>query len=546
MAAFPLSPRLLATPLWALAEGRLRLAERSQPVLRVVVNLRSPLPDAAELARVATAEEVRGLRIRVEELQVGWAQLLAARTALERVRAAGKTVVIELERLGNAELLLASVADRVWLRPMVEMQALGLAATLRFAGDALGRLGLRFDMEAAGAYKSFGEVWTRRFASPENREATAELVADLQAELERAVAEGRKLPLEVVRAAIEEAPLSAERARELGLVDEVGYGDAVDAALTKAFGEEPRYRPFPAWSRYRAVRDALERWIEGRPRVVVLHLRGPVVDGEGPPSGGSIAAGPVRAALDELVEDEQVRAVVLAIDSPGGSATASDVIWRAVQRLQEKKPVIAAFGNVAASGGYYIAAAAAEIWAEPGTLTGSIGVVGGKVVTGEALGRLGVHHEAVLGAPHADMYRSEAPFTDAQRERFRASLQRFYVGFVDRVAGGRRQPWAAVERHARGRVWSGRRAFTLGLVDRLGGLDEAVARAGQLAGARQPARVDVYVAPRTTRLARLLRAWMEAALPELGLVPRLPPVARLLLESRGAPLLLLPFDVDIQ
>lgn len=555
MPSFPLSFRLLALPLWGAARLRAALVDRGGPVLQARVNARHPLPGAAELTRIAGSDAVRGLHLVIEQAGGGWARLAAARAALQRIRASGKFVVIELEHCGNAELYLASVADRVWLRPMGDVAALGVAAVLRFAGDAFARLGVRFDFEAAGAYKSFGEMYTRSFASAPNREAMEALVGELQAELEGAVAEGRGIAPEVVRRVFTEGPLAAADALAMGLVDRVGYADECRAELEGRLGGPFRTVALHRWLRIDAVRDGLERWIEGRPRVIVLHLDGPVVDGEGPPGTPAIAAVPVCRALRALREDDGVKGVVLAVQSPGGSALASDLIWREVEQLVRKKPVIAAFGDVAASGGYYLAAPATEIWALPNTLTGSIGVVGGKLVVGGALAQVGVHSEIVAGAPHATMYGAESAFSPSERARFREGLERFYRGFVERVAAGRRRPYAAVEEHARGRVWTGRRAVELGLVDRIGDTTGAVARVATLAGAHDVSRVDVRIAPRTSRLARLARAWMETAMPEaLGDVAGIAAVAgvvgltavpRLLLGAQGRPLALWPWEVEV-
>ena len=175
------------------------------------------------------------------------------------------------------------------------------------------------------------------------------------------------------------------------------------------------------------------------------------------------------------------KAVVLAIDSQGGSATASDAIWRAVQRVLAKKPVVAVLGNVAASGGYYIAVGACEILASPGTITGSIGVVGGKLVVGPALARQGVHTEHVLGAPQGDLLSPLQGFRPDQRLRFRAGLQEFYRVFLERVSAGRRRPVSAIAPYAEGRVWTGRQALERGLVDQLGGLEDGIQRAARLA-----------------------------------------------------------------
>ena len=205
---------------------------------------------------------------------------------------------------------------------------------------------------------------------------------------------------------------------------------------------------------------------------------------------------------------------------------------------------MAVLGDVAASGGYYIAVAATEILASPNTLTGSIGVVGGKLVTGGAIARLGVHTELILGAPEASTFSSETPFTPLQRARFRASLERFYKAFVERVAAGRRRPYEAVEPLARGRVWTGTRAVEIGLADRRGTVDDGIARAAQLAGVHGPAVVEFSMGSPVPRWLRVVRAFTESIAPELRLLPRLPPVARLLAESPGVPLLLWPWEIE--
>lgn len=546
MPSFPLSPRLLAVPVWGAFALREWIFDRRRPLLDLHVGGRHALPLARELRRVADDPDVRGIHVQVDRVMEGWASLAAAREALLAVRKAGKFVSFELEHVGNAELYLASVADRVWVRPMVQLHLYGVGATLRFAGDAFERFGLRFDIESAGAYKAFGETFTRSFASPENREAMEDIVAGLQAELEAGIAEGRKVPVEQVRQAVLDAPLDPEEAQRRGLVDGVLYPDAVKTELESLFGRDFARVPFARWHRAHHARARMERWIEGRKRIAVVHLQGGVVDGEGGPGTQVIAARPVSRKLDELAEDDGIAAVVLDIKSPGGSATASDVIWRAAERLGRRKPLVANLGDVAASGGYYIAVAASEIVTAPNTLTGSIGVVGGKLVLGEALARLGVHTELVLGAPGASTFSADTPFTPEQRARFKLGLQRFYKAFVERVAAGRRRPFETIEPLARGRVWTGRRAVEIGLADRVGTLEDAIGRAAQLAGVTSPAVVDVRVGIPTPRWVRLARAFTEDVAPELKLLPKLPPVARLLAEHPGAALLVLPYDVDAE
>lgn len=560
MIPWSLSLRLVALPIWAIQAARARIAERGEPVLELRVGPRHPLPEARALRAVAESR-VAGLWLRVDSVAgTGWATLQAAHAALLHVRASGKRVYVELERCGNGELLLASAATRAWVRPLASVDLVGVGATLRFAGDALARLGLRFDVEAAGAYKSFGETFTRGWASSENREAMRAIVDDLQAQLEARIAEGRGVTAEEVRAAVLAAPLPAEDAVARRLVDAVAYADEVKAELAQQHGEDFACRPFAGWWKRAHARRRIEGWIVRDAIVTVVHLQGSVVDGDGRPGSAAIASNPVIERLDALAEADHVRAVVLAIRSPGGSALASDLIWRAVVRLRAKKPVIAAFGDVAASGGYYIAAPCNAIVVEPGTLTGSIGVVGGKLVLGGALQRVGVHSEQVLGAPAASVYTPEAPFDAPQRARFRAGLERFYRAFVERVAAGRGRPYDDVEPLARGRVWTGARAVTIGLADALGGVDDAVARAAALAGATRARRVDVQVGPSEPLAVRILRRFRGAGAllralrvteaiaadgPLALAAQALPEGARAIAASRGQPMAVSAIDVDV-
>lgn len=526
MPAFPPSLRLLGTPAWALAWAWQWSIERKRPCLEA----RGRGAGLSVAAVDAFAQsDARGLHIVLDgAVAGGWASLEGLRQALVRARGRGMLITFELARCGNAELYLASVGDRVWLHPTVEVGALGIAASLTFVGGLAERLGLRFDVEAAGAYKSFGETFTRAWASPENREATRALVSGLQAHWDAAVAEGRRIAPDALRAALADAPLSAEAAVAAGLVDGALYRDQIEAALDELYGGAPR-RPLAGFARAFRLRQRLERWIERRPRVAVLHLDGNVVDGAG--SGSvAIAVGPACAALDALREDDAIVGVVLAIRSPGGSATASDAIWRSVRRLVETKPVVAAFGDVAASGGYYIGVACNEIVARACTITGSIGVVGGKPVAGALMDRAGVSIEVVSEREDAAMFSPARPFTPAQRARFRASLDRFYATFVDRVSAGRRAPRDAVEVHARGRVWTGEDALERGLVDRIGGVEEALARVQVLTGAAVVARVDVPLTPEAPLLARLLRRALKAA----GVQAVVPGVARIAEQLGGA------------
>jgi protease-4 len=453
----------------------------------------------SQLRRLGTDPAVAGVLVRCDGHFGNWAATQDLVDAITDLRKS-KPVWAWVEHPGNGALYAASACEHVWMVPTGEAMMFGVGAELTFFGDLLERLGVQPDFEAAGAYKSFGEPFLRSFASPANQEAIGHLVADLQDQLTEGVANGRRLDAAVVRTAMAQAPLSAAQALDHGLVDKLGYADEARKAM--AGKDDARWIEFKNWARADAALETAEGL--GQESVAVLYLEGAIVM-EDVGSGINIRARAVIDHLEQLGTDKSVHAVVLHINSGGGSALASDVIWRQVVRLAEEKPVIASFEDVSASGGFYLAAPATEIWARPGTLTGSIGVFGGKLVLGDALRKAGIHRQGMPGTPNADFFSVDHRFRSDQRERFKASLQRMYDGFVDRVASGRKTSVEVIEPHCRGRVWTGRDALRLGLVDGTGGLPRALERARDLAGRPRLARRDISGHPRLSLMARLMR-----------------------------------------
>jgi protease-4 len=511
------------------------------------------------LRRAAADPSVSGLLVRLEAPPASWAATQDLREALLRFRKAGKPVYAWLEAPSHALVWLASAADRVFLLPTGDVALTGVGAELTFFGGMLERLGIEPDFEAAGAYKSFGEPYTRTFASPANQEAMRALVNDLQEQLVSGIAEGRGLTVDAVRELFEKAPLSAQAALDAKLVDQLAYLDEVFAWSDEKHGKRAQRVDFKAWARRDAVIEWTDRWGDVPTAIAVVHMDGPiVVDDKGP--GVLVRARHVVTLLRKLREDDEVKAVVLHVNSPGGSAIASDLIWREVDLLQRKKPVVASFEDVSASGGFYLAAPAAEILARPATLTGSIGVFGGKLVIGEGLRKLGVHQQEIAAAPNALLYSSSKPFDEAQRIRFKASLQRFYDGFVQRVAAGRKRPVEDVEPHCRGRVWTGKAALDLGLVDRHGDLVDAIERARVLSGVAvgEYRQRHISAQPNRSVLARALHAVVRSFVPgharaeailrtaEAWLGGPLSPVLQTVLSHPEQPLAMMPFDLELK
>lgn len=504
-----------------------------------------------ELQAAASEGFVRGVLVRLGDGGLGWASAAALHDALVGLRASGRLVVVQLDAVTNGSLYAACGADRILLAPTADAMLNPVSAELTFFGAALARLGLQAEVVAAGAFKSAGEPFARAFPSAESRQAMRELVAELQAQLVAVVAEGRGVPPEQVEDWVTRAPMSGAEAAAEGMVDGLAYGDQVEAFVQDLIGVEARWVPFGRYARWRRIQARLDSAGRRRPTMAVVHLEGNVVDREGSTAREpQIDAERVVPTLNALMDADDVRGVILAIRSPGGSAQASDDIARAVELLARRKPVLAVLGDVAASGGYYIAAPAARIIAAPGTITGSIGVVGGKLVIRDGAARLGVYTERVSAGEGGGMLGPWEPFSPEQAERFAASLGRFYARFLMVVSGGRRAPVRAIEPAAQGRVWTGNQAMARGLVDSLGGLSEGLDQLAALLGVPRASARVVHVGFPVSRLAAisqyirgsdsvsaLLAPLLAASGSSLGF-------ARALALAPGRPLALLAWRVD--
>jgi protease-4 len=471
------------------------------------------LLDVLELLETAAVDpQVDGVLLRLAGAPRGWAKVMAVRRALERVRAAGKPVVAWGESLGPEDLFVASAATRVWLPPSGSVFLVGLHAQGFFLRGLLDRLGLEADVVRVGGYKSAAEMLVRERMSPEAREQSEALLDDLYRELVDAIARGRGLAPEEVRARVDGGPYAAPAAVAAGLADACLYPDELEPELERLTPIPPPERAGPRRVRlvegalYTALRVRDPGWrplVGDLPRVAYVVAGGMIHRGRGFLGIGSDA---LRSLLERLRLDPEVRGVVLRITSPGGDGTASDLLWRAVRVARRDKPVVVSMGDVAASGGYYVAAAADAVLAEATSITGSIGVVGGKLNAEGLLERLGIGTDAVERGVRAGLLSPTRGFKPEERAALRDEMQAVYDTFVDRVAEGRGLERAAVERLARGRVWSGARARELGLVDALGGPLEALREVRRLAGLRDDERVVLELHPRRSRLASL-RPW---------------------------------------
>jgi len=454
------------------------------------------------LEHAASDPRVEGVLICFEGVRRGFARILSLRRALGQVRAAGKPVVVYGETLSSEDMLLASVANRLWLPESGSVFLLGLRFESYFVKDLLGSLGVVPDVVRVGGFKSAAEVFTREAMSPEHREQLEALIDDFYATLVGGIAEGRGLDADRVRSLIDGGPYVARAAVEAGLVDACLYPDQIEEALEEftSPGQEVQVVDASAYSSFRASDRGLRPLLGDFPHIAYVVADGAIHRGRGL---RGVASEVYRTLFDRIREDEKVRGVVLRIDSPGGDGVASDLIWRAVRQVRSEKPVVVSMGDVVASGGYYVAAAADAILAEPGTVTGSIGVVGGKVNLAGLYERLGVAKDSVERGARAGLLSETRSFTPDERSAVRGEMEALYELFLERVAEGRSMTRDEVNRVAQGRIWSGRRAESLGLVDGLGGPLEALAEVRRRAGIAPEESILLDVYPRLPRIPGL-------------------------------------------
>ena len=452
-----------------------------------------------------------------------WAAMQELRLGVQAFVASGKPALAWTESFAEgsrnmAAYVLATAFDEVWLQPGGEVGLLGVGIETTFVRGALDRLGIEPQFEQRYEYKNAADVLLRTEFTEAHREALERLAESVYGDAVESIASARGLTHDRVRELIDTGPRTASEAQAAGLVDKLGYRDQAYDAMRARTGGEPELLFADRWRPRRKIAPPPHR----RGHVAVVEVRGAITTGRSrrSPLGRQAGSDTVSAHLRAAHDNERARAVVLRIDSPGGSAVASDVIWREVCRLREAgKPVVVSMGDVAASGGYYIACPAEVIVALPSTLTGSIGVLGGKLVVDHLLDRLGLNTGTVQQGARALMYSGRRGFDEDERARFGVMIDSIYTDFVAKVAAGRKRSESEIEAVARGRVWTGRDATEAGLVDELGSLRDAVRIARERANL--PEDAPVLGAIRVPPLARLGRAknsedprtWVGTALP---------------------------------
>jgi len=477
----------------------------------------------AAIHRAAGDTRVAGLIARVQLAASPPAAVQELREAIAAFSAVKPSLAWAETYPGTLSYYLASAFGEVWMQPSGSVGLVGFASNATFLRGALDKAGIEAEYVARGEYKSAINRFTEDGFTDAHREAVTRLLESLQEQVWQAIAESRNIDSGALDAIADRAPLLRDDAVTSGLVDRIGFRDQAFARIAELVGVEgispesvdsdEKAPPRLYLSRYAgAAQSRLTPPvppIPGRrpkPTLAVVTVAGHIVNGRGGPQflpfGTSAAGGDtIAAALRGAAADDAVSAIVLRVDSPGGTLTASENIWREVIRARGRgKPVVASMGSVAASGGYYLAMAADAIVANPGTITGSIGVYSGKLVFRDLKDRLGVASDAVRTNANADAWSSDAPFTPQQRAHQEAEADLVYADFVQRVAEGRNLSTEAVDVVARGRVWTGADAADRGLVDELGGFRTAVRRAKALAGLDEDTEVRIVSYPGSSLL----------------------------------------------
>ena len=468
-----------------------------------------------KLDALKTDDDLAGIIFKIDGVSLGWATLQEIRNKLNEFGDTGKETIGYLESGGNAEYLLAATMDRIVLTPTGSLNLTGLRAEVLFYKGLLDKLDIEADMLAMGKYKSGVEPYMRDGMSDAFRESMTALLDDLYAQLLNHIAESRDgISTETASDLISRGPFTAEEAKQEKLVDALQYYDALVTTLKATSADKEVQVVKPSFERKRTVPNMnsfaglmqlfsilnppQRARAAGEHQIALIYASGPILPDIDSPfiSMSAITPKALKKAFEKARTDDAVRAVVLRIDSPGGSALASDLIWREVMLTQREKPVVVSMGNVAASGGYYIAMAAGTIVAHPSTLTGSIGVFGGKLNLKGLYNKAGLTKEIIAHGQNATLYSDYGGFTPTERERVEKMMKTVYKDFVSKAATGRSKTFDEIDEIAQGRVWTGKQAQELGLVDALGGLDDALSIAKEQAGFAEDDKVNLIVLPK--------------------------------------------------
>jgi protease-4 len=496
-----------------------------------------------EIGRAKEDESIKGIILRIDPLDIGLAKAQEIREAILDFKESDKSVVAYMEFGGNREYYMATVANKIVMMPAGYLMFTGLNAEITFIKGTLDKLGIVADLEHIGDYKSASDLVTRDKMSEAHREVVNSLLDDMYDQITRDVAFQRGWSQEEVKSKIDQGPFTASEAYEANLVDTLMYYDQIDDMIKKIEGEKPNRINY---KRY-AHRTYYKYSWAIPPKIAVIFATGSIFEGEsgrdflwGDVMGSETIANAIKAAR----EDRTVKAIIFRVDSPGGSGIASDIILREIIRTKGKKPFIVSMSDVAGSGGYWISLAADTIISLPGTYTGSIGVISGKISLEGLYEKIGFTGEVIKRGKHADFFTTTRQFTDEEREMVKRQIKEFYNDFVQKVAEGRRMSYEEVDAIGKGRVWTGRQAKGNGLVDEIGGINLALAIAKEKAGIPEDAEVEILPLPTGRKWSDVSLANMFCLSPDLNSIVDKLKESNLLEEDQI--LLLMPYEIKIK
>src|ERR1041384_1256442 len=518
----------------------------------------------AQFRKAKVDKRITAVLLDVDMSEAGWAKSEEIRDAITDFRSSGKPVYAYMETGLNKDYYIATACDKIFVPPPGELFTIGLAADVMFFRGSLDKLGIYPDLYQIGKYKSAGDTFTQKQMTDAHREYINSLLDDLYGRYLEAIAKARKKSTDEVKALIDDAPYSAAKAKDAGLIDGAIYRDEVEKELKKRLGyKDSDDLHIARGSDYKEISQESLGLNKGD-KIAIVYAAGDITSGRSTYGGSgqeTIGSDSLVKTMNDARDDKTIKAIVLRIDSPGGSGLASDIIWRAVESAKEKKPVVVSMSDVAASGGYYIACNANKIVAEPSTITGSIGVVGGKPVVKGFYDWIGVTNEYVMRGKNAGMFRESEKFSDTERAKFEEFLKNTYQDFITKVGKGRAKDPSYIDSIGQGRVWTGRQGKENGLVDEYGGMEKAIEVAKQLAKIPSDKGVQRVIMPKPpTLLEQLLGTADEAsdtsaeAKERTAVLSQLPQdvreslrFAQLLDKARtGEPIYLMPFRMRIK
>lgn len=454
----------------------------------------------AQFRKAKVDKRITAVLLEIDMPDSGWAKAEEIRSTIADFRTSGKPVYAYMETGLNKDYYIASACDKIYLPPPGELFTIGLAADVMFFRGSLDKLGIYPEIYQIGKYKTIGDMFTQKDMSEAHREFMNLLLDDLYGRFVEGLAKSRNKTPEEIKGLIDNAPYSAEQAKDAGLIDGVAYREELEKELKKRLGyKDDDELHIARAGDYRQISQESLGLNKGE-KIAIVFAAGDIVSGRSEFGGDgqqTIGSDSLVKTLQEVRDDKTIKAIVLRIDSPGGSGLASDIIWNTLESVKAKKPLVVSMSDVAASGGYYIACNANKIVAEPSTITGSIGVVAGKPVVKGLYDWLGITNEYIMRGQNSGMFRETEKFSDSERKKFEELINdAYYKQFLPKVAKGRGKSNEEIDQVGQGRVWTGQQGKERGLVDEFGGLDKAIEIAKQLANIPADKSVQRVVLPK--------------------------------------------------